>query len=156
VIVQRQRLAGTELDAYLAAVTAALVRAFAPERIILSGSFARGDQNRASDLDLVVIASTPLSFCDRARAVGAGVDERDSRGGHLGLRVHRRFDHGDAQGRAERFEVDVAGGVDGEAHSSGQRCGAHFARVMPWSLPCASVTGGGSAEADEGRAVGIR
>jgi predicted nucleotidyltransferase len=44
------------------------VREFSPERIILFGSFARGDQNRASDLDVVVIASTTLAFCDRIGA----------------------------------------------------------------------------------------
>jgi len=32
---------------------------------VLFGSFARGDQNRASDLDLVLIAATPLPFCER-------------------------------------------------------------------------------------------
>jgi predicted nucleotidyltransferase len=62
---RRERLAGDELEAVLAAVTSALVRDLAPERIVLFGSFARGDQNRASDLDLVVIAPTALPFCDR-------------------------------------------------------------------------------------------
>lgn len=62
---RRERLAGEELDAVLDAVTSALVQDLAPERIVLFGSFARGDQNRASDLDLVVIAPTTLPFCDR-------------------------------------------------------------------------------------------
>jgi predicted nucleotidyltransferase len=63
--VRRERLAGEELEGYLRAVSAALVRDLEPERIVLFGSFARGDQNRASDLDLVVIATTPLPFCER-------------------------------------------------------------------------------------------
>jgi predicted nucleotidyltransferase len=63
--VRRERLAGAELEELLGAVSSALVRDLAPERIVLFGSFARGDQNRASDLDLVVIASTPLPFCER-------------------------------------------------------------------------------------------
>jgi predicted nucleotidyltransferase len=62
---RRERLAGAELESYLGAVTAALVRDLAPARIVLFGSFARGDQNRASDLDLVVIAATDLPFCER-------------------------------------------------------------------------------------------
>jgi predicted nucleotidyltransferase len=62
---RRARLAGDELEAVLAVVTAALVRDLSPERIVLFGSFARGDQNRTSDLDLVVIAPTTLPFCDR-------------------------------------------------------------------------------------------
>lgn len=62
---RRERLSGTELEAYLAALVGALVAAFSPERIVLFGSFARGDQNRASDADLVVIAPTSLPFCER-------------------------------------------------------------------------------------------
>ena len=62
---RRERLEGAELEAVLTAVTAALVRDLSPDRIVLFGSFARGDQNRASDLDLVVIAATTLPFCDR-------------------------------------------------------------------------------------------
>jgi predicted nucleotidyltransferase len=62
---RRERLQGEELERYLAAVTAALVVSFTPDRILLFGSFARADQNRASDLDLVVIAESGLPFCDR-------------------------------------------------------------------------------------------
>ena len=62
---RRERLEGEELETVHTAVTAALVRDLSPDRIVLFGSFARGDQNRASDLDLVVIAPTALPFCDR-------------------------------------------------------------------------------------------
>ncbi len=62
---RRERLQGAELERYLATVTRALVASFAPGRVLLFGSFARADQNRASDLDLVVIADTGLPFCDR-------------------------------------------------------------------------------------------
>ena len=61
----RSRLIGTELEEYLQRITAGLVAVFDPSRIILFGSFARGDQNRASDLDIVVIAPTRLPFCER-------------------------------------------------------------------------------------------
>jgi predicted nucleotidyltransferase len=64
-VVQRRRLAGDELDSYLAAITAALVRELRPRRVILFGSFARSDQNRASDLDVVVIAECDEPFLER-------------------------------------------------------------------------------------------
>jgi predicted nucleotidyltransferase len=62
---RRERLHGEDLERYLATIARALVTSFAPERIVLFGSFARGDQNRASDLDLVVITESGLPFCDR-------------------------------------------------------------------------------------------
>lgn len=61
----KPRLQGSELDAYLALITDALVRVLSADRVILFGSFARGDQNRASDLDIVVIAPTELRFEER-------------------------------------------------------------------------------------------
>jgi predicted nucleotidyltransferase len=70
--VKRVRLVGPELEACLVSMKDALVRAFSPSRIVLFGSFARGDQNRVSDVDLVVIAETRLSFTERiGRAVQA-------------------------------------------------------------------------------------
>jgi predicted nucleotidyltransferase len=60
-----QRLCGPALESYLADITIALRHAFAPQQIILFGSLARGDQNRASDLDVVVIADTPLPLTER-------------------------------------------------------------------------------------------
>jgi predicted nucleotidyltransferase len=68
---RRERLEGEELERYLEAITRALVARLAPERVVLFGSFARGDQNRASDLDLVVIAETKLPVCDR---IGQAID----------------------------------------------------------------------------------
>lgn len=62
---RRERLEGIDLERHLATLTRALVTEFAPEQVVLFGSFARGDQNRASDIDLVVITSTALPFCDR-------------------------------------------------------------------------------------------
>lgn len=62
---RRERLEGGELERTLGDIAAALVDDLDPERIILFGSFARGDQNRASDLDLVVVAETDLPFCER-------------------------------------------------------------------------------------------
>lgn len=62
---QLRRLEGAELDRTLAQLVRAIVASLDPERILLFGSFARGDQNRASDFDLVVIARTALPFLDR-------------------------------------------------------------------------------------------
>jgi len=62
---QLQRLEGADLERTLADLVRAIVASLDPERILLFGSFARGDQNRASDFDLVVIAHTSLPFCDR-------------------------------------------------------------------------------------------
>lgn len=62
---QLQRLEGEELERTLTELVSAIVASLDPERILLFGSFARGDQNRASDIDLVVVAHTSLPFCDR-------------------------------------------------------------------------------------------
>jgi len=62
---RRARLEGADLERYLDAMTSMLAQALSPHRIVLFGSFARGDQNRASDVDLVIVADTTLSFCDR-------------------------------------------------------------------------------------------
>lgn len=42
---------------------------YQPERIYLFGSWARGEEDDLSDLDVVVIKSTPLPFFDRLREV---------------------------------------------------------------------------------------
>ncbi len=44
-----------------------LVRELKPERIILFGSFARGDINEGSDVDLIVIADWQQDFLDRIK-----------------------------------------------------------------------------------------
>lgn len=41
------------------------MRAYQPERIIVFGSFARGDTHELSDLDLIVIKETDERFFDR-------------------------------------------------------------------------------------------
>lgn len=42
---------------------------YQPERIYLFGSWARGEEDDLSDLDVVVIKNTPLPFFDRLREV---------------------------------------------------------------------------------------
>ena len=47
----------------------AIVRAYRPQRVIVFGSFARGDTHELSDLDLIVIKETDERFFDRIRRV---------------------------------------------------------------------------------------
>ena len=51
----------------LGRVVARFVRAFAPERILLFGSHAKGTQHPGSDLDLLVIAADDADPAHRAR-----------------------------------------------------------------------------------------
>lgn len=48
-------------------VVAKLAAEFNPEKIILFGSFARGDYKKTSTMDLLVIANTDLRFTDRIK-----------------------------------------------------------------------------------------
>ena len=57
----------------------AIVRAYRPQRIVVFGSFARGDTHELSDLDLIVVKETEERFFDRIGRVrdacaDAGVD----------------------------------------------------------------------------------
>jgi predicted nucleotidyltransferase len=46
-----------------------LLRAYGPQRVILFGSYARGEQDRYSDVDIVIIKETRQRFLERLRAV---------------------------------------------------------------------------------------
>lgn len=51
-----------------------LIRAFAPDRIMLFGSYAKGTAHPASDVDLLVVArleGSPLAYQRRARQLAA-------------------------------------------------------------------------------------
>jgi uncharacterized protein len=50
-------------------IVARLVQRFEPEKIILFGSYARGDAREDSDIDLLVVAETDLPMRDRFPAV---------------------------------------------------------------------------------------
>lgn len=52
---QIRRLTPTDVDAVVREATRRLIEAAHPEKIILFGSYARGDLNHGSDLDLLVI-----------------------------------------------------------------------------------------------------
>ena len=57
----------------------AIVCAYRPQRVIVFGSFARGDTHEGSDLDLIVVKETDERFFDRIGRVrdacdGVGVD----------------------------------------------------------------------------------
>lgn len=55
-------------DQQIAAELAALVeqlKSYRPEQIVLHGSLARGDWNRASDIDLIIVKETDQPFIQR-------------------------------------------------------------------------------------------
>ena len=47
----------------------AIVRAYRPQRVIVFGSFARGDTHELSDLDLIVVKETDERFFERIARV---------------------------------------------------------------------------------------
>jgi predicted nucleotidyltransferase len=58
------------LQAELERIVRTLVEHYDPERIILYGSFARGDIHEWSDLDLCVVKRTDKRFIERLEEVG--------------------------------------------------------------------------------------
>ena len=64
----------TQLPAFLQRAIARLSRAFAPERMLLFGSYAKGSAHPGSDVDLLVIADLPgdpVAHLRRARQLVA-------------------------------------------------------------------------------------
>ncbi len=58
-------------------ITDRIVRRFHPERIVAFGSYARGDQNSDSDLDLLVLMNTDKPFAERTIEVDSIFGLRD-------------------------------------------------------------------------------
>lgn len=56
-------------DSFLATATRTIVDRFAPERIVLFGSRARGDHHPESDYDLIIVLETPLGRGERDRPI---------------------------------------------------------------------------------------
>jgi len=56
-------------DPFLVAITKTIVDRFAPERVVLFGSRARGDHEPESDYDLIVVLDTPLARGERDRPI---------------------------------------------------------------------------------------
>jgi len=63
--IERSEEVFQRIDRYVAEV----VEKLNPRKVILFGSFAQGDFNEASDIDLVVIADFKESFLDRIRSL---------------------------------------------------------------------------------------
>lgn len=63
-VIPSRRLTQAEIDAELANLVEMLMP-YAPQRIVLHGSVARGDWNRASDIDLVIVKDTDRPFTKR-------------------------------------------------------------------------------------------
>jgi predicted nucleotidyltransferase len=64
VLIPSHRLTQAEIEAELVALVE-MLRPYAPQRIILHGSLARGDWNRASDIDLIIVKETDRPFAKR-------------------------------------------------------------------------------------------
>ena len=62
-----------ERDPVLRAITQTIVERFAPERIVLFGSRARGDHHPESDYDLIVVLETELGRRERSRPIADAV-----------------------------------------------------------------------------------
>ncbi len=62
-------------DPFLAAATRTIVDRFAPERIVLFGSRARGDHQPESDYDLIVVLESPLDRGERDGPIRDAIQE---------------------------------------------------------------------------------
>lgn len=67
-MIPSRRLTQAEIDAELASLVE-MLKPYAPQRIVLHGSLARGDWNRASDIDLIIVKDTNLPFTQRISEV---------------------------------------------------------------------------------------
>jgi predicted nucleotidyltransferase len=67
-VIPSRRPTKAEIDAELPGLVE-MLKPYAPERIILHGSLARGDWNRASDIDLISIKDTDRPFTKRVSDV---------------------------------------------------------------------------------------
>ncbi len=67
-MIPSRRLTPDEIDAELASLVE-MLKPYQPQRIILHGSLVRGDWNRASDIDLIVVKDTNLPFSKRISEV---------------------------------------------------------------------------------------
>jgi predicted nucleotidyltransferase len=63
-MIPERRLDQAEIETELARLTSALL-AYEPQKIVLHGSLARGDWNRASDIDLIIVKQTDQPFLER-------------------------------------------------------------------------------------------
>jgi HEPN domain-containing protein/predicted nucleotidyltransferase len=64
-----RRMLPVAADPFLASATRTIVDRFAPERLVLFGSRARGDHHPESDYDLIVVVDTPLDRGERDRPI---------------------------------------------------------------------------------------
>lgn len=62
-------------ESEIAAIVERVVERMRPERIILFGSHAKGTATATSDLDLLVVAHTPLPMSRRAEAISGFVGQ---------------------------------------------------------------------------------
>jgi uncharacterized protein len=67
-VIPGRRLTQAEVDVELANLVE-MLKPYGPQRIVLHGSLARGDWNRASDIDLIIVKETNLPFTKRISEV---------------------------------------------------------------------------------------
>jgi predicted nucleotidyltransferase len=67
-----------EIISRLSHIIPEIVDAFDPDEIILYGSFARGKNIKDTDIDLIIVADTPLRFQDRAIRTLEVVSDNDN------------------------------------------------------------------------------
>lgn len=63
-VIPNRRWTQAEIDAELASLVE-MLKPYEAQRIILHGSLVRGDWNRASDIDLIIVKDTNLPFIKR-------------------------------------------------------------------------------------------
>jgi predicted nucleotidyltransferase len=64
VLIPSRRLTQAEIEAELMNLVE-MLRPYKPQRVVLHGSLARGDWNRASDIDLIIVKETDRPFAKR-------------------------------------------------------------------------------------------
>ncbi|MEI2691072.1 MAG: nucleotidyltransferase domain-containing protein [Anaerolineae bacterium] len=68
IVIPDRRLTEAEIDAELADLVE-MLKPYEAQRIVLHGSLTRGDWNRASDIDLIIVKETDLPFTKRISEV---------------------------------------------------------------------------------------
>ena len=69
-IYERERIPQKAIDD----ITRQIIEKFNPQKIILFGSYAQGDQNPESDVDLLVVMETELKESKQAYLIDEGLD----------------------------------------------------------------------------------
>lgn len=105
-IYERQRIPEEAIDE----IVRQIVEKFRPQKIILFGSYARGDPRPDSDVDLLVVMETPLKETQQARLIDQSL-ERDLFGLDLIVRTPENLANRIALGDSFLREITTRGKV---------------------------------------------